>query len=157
METTDSNHGTNSIAEIEALDQSRRHILVAVATTSTLWMLPEILRGVFGDTLPQVFNNVLILAGVIGSLAFMVFMFRFHRFQMRVLGDPELRQRLDDERVLELRREAIYRGWIILVIALAICVAVAPFTELPDQAVLLTLMLFGVNSPIVWFLILDRG
>jgi hypothetical protein len=41
-------------------------------------------------------------------------------------------------------------------IAIALGVAVAPFVEIPDQGLLLTLMLLVVNSPIVYFLVLDR-
>ena len=157
MVTTKSHDGLKSISELDALDRSRRHMLIAVVTTSTLWLVPQILRGVFDEGLPQALNNALIVAGVVGALAYVFFMLRFHRFQMRIHGDPELRERLDDERVIELRKESIYRGWIILVLAVGLGVAVAPFADLPDQPVLLTLMLLAVNAPIMFFLALDRG
>ena len=35
-----------SLDQIDALDKSRRRMLLAVITTSTLWMLPQILKGV---------------------------------------------------------------------------------------------------------------
>lgn len=143
--------------DLDVLDRSRRQMLIAVVATSSVWMVAQIIQSIFNNRLPSPFNAILVIAGIIGALAFMVFMLRFHRFQMKVLADPKLRQRLDDERILELRKEAIYRGWIILIIAIAIGVAVAPFIDLPGQVVLLTLMLIGVNSPIVFFLALDRG
>lgn len=146
-----------STNDLDVLDRSRRQMLITVVATSSVWMLAQIIQSIFQNRLPQSLNAILVIAGIIGALAFVVFMLRFHRFQMKVLADPELRQRLDDERVIELRKKAIYRGWIILIIAIAIGVAVAPFIDLPGQVVLLTLMLIGVNAPIVFFLALDRG
>ncbi|MEN8006045.1 MAG: hypothetical protein ABFS42_03480 [Candidatus Krumholzibacteriota bacterium] len=157
MVATESHVGLKSTSELDALDRSRRHMLIAVVATSTLWLVPQILRSAFDEGLPQVLNIALIVAGVVGALAYVFFMLRFHRFQKRILGDPGLRERLDDERVLILRKEAIYRGWVILVLAVGLGVAVAPFADLPDQAILLTLMLLAVNSPILFFLVLDRG
>ena len=115
------------------------------------------IRQQIEDGIPHRLNIALVIAGIVVALAYVVFMLRYHRFQMRVLGDPELRQRLDDERVIELRKEAIYRGWITLVLAVGLGVAVAPFADLPDQAILLTLMLLAVNAPIMFFLALDRS
>lgn len=157
MATPDSHDNLDPPADIDALDRARRRMLTAVLVTSTLWLLPQILQGILGDGMPRVLSTTMILAGVAGALAWMFFMLRFHRFQTRVHGDPELRGRLDDERVLAVRREAIYRGWLLVVVALGLGVAVAPFAELPDQAVLMTLMLLAVNAPIVFFLVLDRG
>jgi hypothetical protein len=148
---------TRPVDEIEALDRSRRHMLVTVIVASTASMLPWILRGALGESLPPTLNTVLILVGVAGAVAYVVFMMRFHRFQTRVHGDPALRARLDDERVLALRREAISRGWLVLVVVLGLGVAVAPFAALPDQAVLMVLLLVAVNAPIGFFLFLDRG
>ena len=81
-----------------------------------------------------------------GAAVWLVAMGRYHRFQRRILADPELRRRLDDERVITLRREAVYRGWLVLVVAVALGVVVAPFVELPDQAVLLTLLLHPLRD-----------
>ncbi len=150
------NHHT-SLGQLDALEQSRRIMLLAVIITSNLWLLPLIIQNIFEDSLSRGLYSVLVIAGILGGLVWMVSMFKYHRFQMRVLEDPELRERLDDERVLEIRREAIYRGWFVLVVALALGVGAAPFFDLPDQAVLLSLLLLGVNAPIVFFLILDRG
>lgn len=147
----------DSTNDLDVLERSRRQMLIAVVATSSVWMVAQIVQAIFNNRLPSPFNAILVIAGIIGALAFVVFMLRFHRFQMKVLADPKLRQRLDDERVIELRKEAIYRGWIILIIAIAIGVAVAPFIDLPGQVVLLTLMLIGVNAPIMFFLALDRG
>lgn len=157
MSTSPSIANHSSPAEIEALDRSRRQMLVAVVVTTALWMIPQILRGIGGDRLPHTLSAVMILIGVAGALANVFFMLRYHRFQMRVLADPDLRERLDDERVLDVRREAIYRGWVILVLLIGLGIGVAPFADLPDQAVLLTLMLVAVNAPILFFLALDRG
>ena len=157
MTAPESRESLKTFSQLDALDRSRRHMLTAVVATSTLWILPQILQGVLYETLPHIVNSILVIAGMTGGLAWMAFMFRYHRFQMRVLGDPELKKRLDDERITQIRREAIYRGWFVLVVAVAIGVFVAPFAELPDQAVLLSLMLLGVNAPIVFFLVMDRG
>ena len=157
MASPGSHERPDSTADLDALDRSRRHMLIAVVATSTLMLLPQILQGILDDKLPDKLGSALILAGIAGALAFVVFMLRFHRFQTRVHGDPELRQRLDDERVLEMRREAVYRGWVTLVVVVGLGVAVAPFAALPDQAVLLTLMLLAVNAPILFFLALDRS
>lgn len=157
MVTADSTSNRDSTTEIDALERSRRHMLTAVVATSTLWLLPQIVQGIKDDWLPGPLNTALVLAGVVGALAYVVFMMRFHRFQMRVHADPELRRRLNDERVLEMRMKAVYRTWVILVVAVALGVAAAPFTDLPDTPVLLTLMLLAVNSPIIFFLVMDRG
>jgi len=156
MFTREAHANSNTMVEIEALERSRRHMLVAVLIASTIWFAQMILSGLVGDGLPANLKIALFAAGMVGALAFMLLMFRFHRFQMRVHGDPALRERLNDERIQEVRREAIYRSWWVLVIAVALGVAVAPFVELPDQALLLTLMLVAVNGPIVFFLALDR-
>ena len=157
MVTTDSQPGVDSNTELDALDRSRRHMLMAVVITSILMLLPQIVRGIKDDLLPGALNTALVLVGVVGSLAFVIFMMRFHRFQMRVHGDPELRQRMNDERVIEMKMKAVYRAWVTVVVAVALGVAVAPFADLPDQVVLLTLMLLSVNAPIIFFLILDRN
>jgi hypothetical protein len=156
MSSPTANTPSISPADLEALDRSRRQMLASVVITSALWLVPQILQTALGDGLPRTVTAVLILAGLAGAVAWMVFMWRMHRFQQRVLASDDLRHRLDDERVIALRREAIYRGWVVLLILLAIGVAVAPFVELPVMAVLLTLLLVGVDGPIVFFLALDR-
>ena len=148
--------GPSPAGTIEALDRARRRMLVAVVVTSTLWLLPQILVSVSEDLLPGAAIAALSLAGVLGAMAWMVFMWRFHRFQQRVLGQPELRRRIDDERVQQLRREAVFRAWVLLVLVIGAGVAASPFTALPDQAILQTLLLLAVNAPLVFFLILDR-
>ena len=142
--------------QIESLERARRRMLVAVVIATTAWFLPQILHGVLAEGLPRAATAALIVVGVAGALVYVASMWRFHRFRQRVQGDPELRRRLDDERVAALRREAICRGWIVLVIALGVGVAAAPFVELPAQAVLLTLLLVAVDAPLVFFLALDR-
>jgi hypothetical protein len=146
----------HTAAELEALERSRRHMLAAVVITSALWLVPPIVQGFAGEALPRTLRSVLVLVGVLGALAWMLFMWRFHRFQGRVQNDPALRAQLDDERILALRRESICRGWMVLVIALGLGIAAAPFTELPDVALLYALMLVAVNAPILFFLALDR-
>lgn len=156
MSSPTANTPSISPADLEALDRSRRQMLASVVITSALWLVPQILQTALGDGLPRPVTAMLILAGLAGAVVWMVFMWRMHRFQQRVLASDDLRHRLDDERVIALRREAIYRGWVVLLILLAIGVAVAPFVELPVMAVLLTLLLVGVDAPIVFFLALDR-
>ncbi len=156
METSPSHSGSHSTTDIDALERSRRLMLLAVVATSTLMLLPMILYGIIGERLPRMLHDGLIIATIVGALTYVVFMMRFHRFQKRVLSDPDLRQRMDDERVLEMRKEAIYRGWMILVLVIGLGVSVAPFVDLPAQAVLLALMLVAVNMPILFFLDLDR-
>lgn len=152
------NNSTQSAAhQIEALDRSRRQMLASVAITSVLWFLPSIVQGLWAGTLPRGLNIVLILAGIAGAAVWMFSMWRYHNFQQKVQADPELRRRLDDERVIALRKEAILGGWGILLAALTVGVALAPFVELPDVPVMLILLLVGVNAPILIFLILDRG
>jgi hypothetical protein len=141
---------------IEVLDRARRRMLVAVVLTSTLWLGPQILVAVAEDLLSGAVVAGLSLAGVVGAVAWMVFMWRVHRLQRRVLRQPDLRRRLDDERTGQLRREAGFRAWVLLVVVLGAGVAASPFATLPDQAVLLTLLLLAVNAPIVFFLVLDR-
>lgn len=156
MATPTSIDGRDPAIALDALERSRRHMLTAVVVTSILWIVPQILQDVLSEGLSGPARGALILAGLAGGLIWMVSMWRFHRFQQQVLDDPDLRRRLDDERVLALRREAIYRGWIVMVVAVSLGVAAAPFVELPDLAVLLTLLLLGVNAPIMFFLALDR-
>jgi hypothetical protein len=152
------NNSTQSVAhQIEVLDRSRRQMLASVVVTSVLWFLPQIVQGLWAGSLPPVLNKVLIVAGLAGAGVWMAAMWRYHRFQQKVQADPELRRRLDDERVIALRKEAILRGWGILLAALTVGVALAPFVELPDVPVMLILLLVGVNAPILIFLILDRG
>ncbi len=148
--------GTVTPALVEALERARRHMLLAVVVTTTVWLLPQILVSAAEGLLPGTLVAVLSLAGVLGALAWMVFMWRFHRFQQRVLAQPELRQHLDDERVQQLRREAVFRAWVLLVVVIGAGVAASPFTALPDQAVLTTLLLLAVDAPLVFFLVLDR-
>ena len=153
LETTPKTH---TAASIDALDRSRRHLMIVVVITSSIMLLSQAAGSAFFDHTPQILKNVLILAGVAGSLLFVVFMMRYNRFQMRVLADPDLRKRLDDERVLSLRREAIMHGWVAVLVVVAIGVGIAPFVELPDQAVLPVLLLLAVHTPLVSFLIRDR-
>jgi len=155
MVAPDSHAVSRSPSDLDALERSRRRMLMAVVAASTLWLAPQIVRGFFPTGLPHALSASLALAGMAGALAYLVFMMRFHGFQRRVLGDPELRERMNDERVIALRREAIYRGWIVLVLAVGLGVAAAPFTDLPDQATLLTLLLVAVDAPILFFLALD--
>ena len=156
MNRTNVEPNVPTIAEIEALEQSRRGVLIAVVVASVAWLGPQAIQGAFADSLPTLLNNALIIVGVLGSLAFMAFMFRYHRFERKILANPQLHSHLDDERVVEVRKEAVYRGWITLAIVIAAGVAAAPFTELPDQSVLLTLLLVAVNAPILFFLALDK-
>jgi hypothetical protein len=156
MITSTSPHDRDARPEVESLERWRRQMLATVVVTTILWFVPQILQTVLADGLPAAARAALVVAGLLAALVWMLAMWRYHRFQQRVHADPELRRRLDDERVLALRREAIYRGWLVLVVAVALGVAVAPFVELPDQAVLLTLLLIGVDAPIVFFLALDR-
>ena len=153
---TNEHAAPNPAAEIETLERSRRRMLASVVVTSALWLVPQIVQGLWAGALPRGLAVALVLAGVGGALAWMAFMWRYHSFQQRVMTDPELRSRLDDERVVALRKDAILRGWGVLVAALAAGVAAAPFVDLPDVPVMLTLLLVGVNAPIVFFLILDR-
>ena len=154
LENAQNNH---SAASIDALDRTRRRLMVVVVITSSIMLLSQVAGAAFFDTVPRVLKNTLILAGVAGSLLFVVFMMRFHRFQMRVHADPELRMKLNDERVVALRREAIMHGWVAVLVATAFGVSIAPFTDLPDQAVLPVLLLLAVNTPLVSILIRDRG
>lgn len=154
LEKTQESH---SAASIDALDRTRRNLMIVVVITSSIMMLSQAAGSAFFDQMPVILRNTLIFAGVTGSLLFVVFMMRFQMFQTRVQGDPELRKRLDDERILTLRREAIMHGWVVVLLALAAGVAVAPFADLPDQAVLPVLLLLAVNTPIVSLLIRDRG
>ena len=145
-----------SLPDLDALERTRRNMLVAVAATVTLWLAPQIVRAGTQGRLPHALDTVLLLGGMVGALAYVVFMLRFHRFQKRILSEPRLREMMNDERIGALRREAVYRGWIVLVVAVALGVAVAPFVELPVRAVLLTLLLVAVDAPILFYLALDR-
>lgn len=156
MLTTATPTGEHSLDEIEALERSRRRMLLSVVIALAVWIVPQILHTSLEDGLPRPVYAALVLAGIAGALVFVVLMLRYHRFQTRVQSDPELRRRLDDERVVALRKEAIYRGWWTVALAIALGVAIAPFVEIPDQGLLLTLMLIVVNAPIVYFLVLDR-
>jgi hypothetical protein len=156
MTSLDSKLLDRSANDIDALDRSRRHLFVLVIITSSIMLLSQAAGAAFFHDMPPLLSKILILAGVAGSLLFVVFMMRYQRFQMRVHGDPELRKRLDDERVITLRKEAIMHGWVAVLVAVAAGVALAPFVELPDQAVLPVLLLLAVNTPLVSFLIRDR-
>jgi hypothetical protein len=146
----------NPAAQIEILDRSRRRMLASVVATSVLWFVPQIVQGLWAGALPRGLTIVLVLAGIGAAFAWMGFMWRYHSFQQRVLADPDLRSRLDDERVVALRKDAILHGWAVLVAALGVGVAAAPFVDLPDMPVMLLLLLLAVDGPIVAFLILDR-
>lgn len=148
---------SHSAASIDALDRTRRHLMIVVVITSSIMLLSQAAGAAFFDSVPRILKNTLILTGVAGSLLFVVFMMRYQRFQMRVHADPELRKRLDDERVIALRRDAIMHGWAVVLVAVAIGVGLAPFADLPDQVVLPVLLLLAVNTPIVSLLIRDRG
>ena len=148
---------THSAASIDALDRTRRQLMIVVVITSSIMLLSQVAGVALFDQMPRLLRNTLILAGVAGSLIFVVFMMRFHRFQMRVHADPELRKKLNDERVIALRREAIMHGWVAVLVATAFGVSIAPFADLPDQVVLPVLLLLAVNTPIVSLLIRDRG
>lgn len=141
---------------LEGLDRARRHMLLALVIASVLMLLPQILLSVSEDHVPHAVTAGLAIAAMVGGFVWMGFMWRFHRFQQRVKNRPELRRHLNDERVVAIRREVVFRSWVVLVVLLAAGVAVAPFVALPDQAVLLTLRLVAVDAPILFFLTLDR-
>ena len=94
---------------------------------------------------------------MIGALAWMFFMWRYHRFRRGLLEDPSAAKQLDDERVRDLRRESIHRSWFVLVVATGVGVAGSALTDLPAQPILLALLLIAVEAPLVFFLCLDRG
>lgn len=156
MKASNPHPAQSIVAEIESLERSRRAVLIAVVVTSAAWMLPQIVQSVMAESIPRLLNNALIITGILGALAFTGFMLRYHHFQTKVHGDPQLRSHLDDERIVELRKEAIYRGWFTVMVMIAAGVGIAPFAELPDQAILLALMLVAGNAPILFFLALDR-
>ena len=143
--------------QVEALERSRRRLMIALVITILLWFVPQILDDLAPAALPHTLRSILVVLGVVGGLLWMGFMLRYNRFQRMVRNRPELRERLDDERIGQLRHQAVYRGWVALLICVAVGVAVAPFVTIPDQALLLTLLLVGVTAPIVFFLWLDRG
>jgi uncharacterized membrane protein len=87
----------------------------------------------------------------------MFFLWRMHRFKRRLQADPATRDRLEDERVREVRREAIYRSWFALVVALGLGVALTALVSVPARPLMLVLLLLAVDAPIVFFLVLDRG
>jgi amino acid permease len=140
----------------EAMDRVRRQMLIMVVVACTAWFAPQIVLTFSAELLSRTVVVILTLAGMAGAVAWMVQMWRYHRFQKRLGERPDLRHRLDDERVRTLRLQAIYRAWWVLAVVVAIGVGIGPFVELPHMAVLLTLLLLTVNLPIVFFLSLDR-
>lgn len=144
------------IQVIEAMDRARRQMLIMVVVTCTLFLAPQIVLTFSAGHLSRAAVVILTLAGMAGAVAWMVQMWRYHRFQKRLCERPDLRRRLEDERVRALRLQAIYRAWWVLAVVVAIGVGIGPFVELPHMAVLLTLLLLTVNLPIVFFLALDR-
>ncbi len=143
--------------EIETLEASRRRMLLSVALFMLLWFLPQILEELGTEAFSGSLRSLFAILGAAGGIVWMVLMFRFHRLQTKVRNRPELRERLNDERIVQLRREAVYRAWVTLLVLVAMGVALAPFAELPSQALLMTLLLVGVDAPILFFLWLDRG
>ena len=143
-------------SELEDLDCARRHMLLALVIASILMLLPQILMSVSEESVPHAVTAGLAIAAMVGGFVWMGFMWRFHRFQQRVKNRPELRGFLNDERVMAIRREAVFRTWFVLVVIIGLGVAVAPFVTLPDQTVLLTLLLVAVDTPLLFFLALDR-
>lgn len=142
---------------IDALDRARRQMLWAVIVTSTLWLLPQVVLATDWGGLAVAWRAGLGLAAAAGALAWMFFMWRYHRFQRNIRGDEALSRRVDDERVREVRRESIQRAWYVLVVALGLGVAASAWADLPAQPILLALLLLGVNLPLLFFLHLDRG
>lgn len=145
-----------SPSALEDLDRARRHMLSSLVIASVLMLLPQILLSISEESVPHTVTVGLAIAAMIGGFVWMGFMWRFHRFQQRVKNQPELRRSLNDERIVSIRREAVFRTWFVLVVIIGLGVAVAPFVTLPDQAVLLTLLLVAVDTPLLFFLALDR-
>ena len=143
--------------EIETLEKSRRRMLLSVALFMLVWFVPQILESLGPETFPRGLRALFAVLGAVGGIVWMVLMLRFHRLQTKVRNRPELQERLNDERVRQLRREAVYRGWVTMVVLVAVGVALAPFVEIPGQPLLMTLLLVGVEAPILFFLWLDRG
>lgn len=142
---------------IESLDRVRRRMLWAVVVTSLLWLLPQITLVGGADDLPATWRVPLVVATLFGAGAWMFFMWRMRRFNRRLRADPATRDRLEDERVREVRREAIYRSWFVIVVTLGLGVALSALVSVPSQPLMLVLLLLAVDAPIVFFLVLDRG
>lgn len=143
--------------QAESLEKSRRRLMIALVATTALWFLPQILDSFVPEAIPHSLKTVLIFLGLIGNLLWLVFMYRFFRYQQLVLGRPELQDRLEDERIGAIRREAGFRGWATLLVFVAVGVGLAPFVVIPVQALLMTLLMVGVTAPLLFFLWLDRG
>lgn len=142
---------------IDALDRARRQMLVAVVAASLVWLLPQVVLTAGNEELATPWLQTMSVVAVAGALAWMFFMWRYHRFRRRVESDEQLRERLDDERVREVRRESIYRSWWVLVVVIGLGVGLSALTELRAQPVLLVLLLVAVDAPLLFFLALDRG
>ncbi len=149
--------GPSLTDQVESLEKSRRHMMISLVGTLLLWFVPQILEDAVPDAMPHALKATCVFLGMAGGLLWVVLMLRYHRFQNMVRNRPELRDRLNDERIGQLRREAIYRGWVVLLVFVAAGVALAPFVALPVQALLLTLLMVGVSAPLLFFLWLDRG
>lgn len=142
---------------IDALDRARRRMLTAVVLTSLLWLLPQVALTARSGGLASPWGQVLAGLAALGALAWMFYMWRYNRFRRRIERDEELRRRLDDERVREVRRDSIYRSWWVLVVVIGVGVAATALTDLPAQPVLLALLLVAVDAPLLFFLAMDRG
>jgi len=157
MTTDDHAAASPTPAVLDQLERARRRMLLAVVATSAVWLAPQIVIAVSESVLPGTVVAALSAAGVVGAVTWMVFMWRFHRFQASVQRQPELRRLLNDERIVAVRREAVFRTWAVMIVMLAAGVAAGPFVPLPGQAVVLALLLVAVDAPILFFLALDRG
>ncbi len=146
----------DGFAEIEALDHCRRRMIAAIVVSVAFWFVPQILQGLWESLLPRPVLVALVALGIAGGLAYMFFMMRFHRLQMRILADPRLDGSLNDERILALRQTAIHRGWVAMLVTMALGLGISFLVEIPDHVILLILLLVAIEVPLLAFLVLDR-
>ncbi len=138
---------------IERLDRERRRLLLVILIVFNLWQIPSIFLDAFDGQMPRL---ALVLLTTVGAIAFTYTMLRWHFLKKGICADPELASTIDDERVKSLWLSASQKGWVALILWLAVFRAIGAFHDLPMGLVLQSGIVIGISIPIISFLYLDR-
>lgn len=141
---------------VERLDLERRRMLAGFVVAFSGWQLPAIIEDFAGGALPRLPVIALGSAAVLGSMAFIAYMFRLMRLRQRIRADAAAARALDDERVRGIRVRAMQVGFVTMLVLTAAFRVVVVDVALPVGAVLQTCLVTGVVATIAAYLVLDR-
>ena len=138
---------------IEKLDKSRYQLVLWLTVGWAIYFGGFILKDLVSD---KALTVVIILAGLIGWILFLINLIRYIKFGRTVNSDNELGNALNDELHLFNRNRSTVVGFWAFLILLTLFFGLSIFTAIPALIVCELTLYFGIISALVSFLIFNR-